>query len=296
MKQPKNPVIKFRLGGVSGYTDVENLKPVMDRIYTAILKKTVENPSKVKIRKLSRTLKRQIPLIYENAIDSIIKHMVGRRSTLGGSTSFSAAQFGGGYASTPTFIPSIGIRVSSGNKKSVFGDARILKWKNLTNPKAVGPNFFRNTGTTKGKKGYNDHSLKQEITLKSRQFIKKAGRVDIIYTEKGRFARTMNSDSRKVVPLANLNITLMKNFSPSALPGVISGIWTDSNTNMSFEKALGFSDEAIIKLKGYDPQFAGGLPIHRALFQPVFSYYTLYEAPKVIGKSIAEAISLKRMK
>ncbi|CCV12938.1 hypothetical protein [Mesorhizobium sp. STM 4661] len=136
--------------------------------------------------------------------------------------------------------------------------------------------FYRNTGR-----------LRQELLSKAREMVKRTGVVKITFNDSGRFAPVKNRNA--IIPVGRLRITLLPRTPRSALPGLLSGNLGDTNNNMSFEKSLGMSEDAITKLRG--PMNGTYNLANRPLLQPVFTYWSLFRIPNKIAAALDASIT-----
>lgn len=135
--------------------------------------------------------------------------------------------------------------------------------------------YYRHTG-----------ALRAELLSKAREMVKRTGIVRITFNDTGRF--TPVKDRKAVIPVGRLRITLLPKTPRSALPGLITGDLGDVNKTMAFERSLGLSDDAIMKLRG--PMSRGYNLANRPLLQPVFTYWSLFRIPNRIAAALDATI------
>ena len=158
----------------------------------------------------------------------------------------------------------------------------FLSWKPLgvrymkyQKPPTTSTLYFKRTGALQDEmrsvlKKLEDHSdefFKIYTGGRNAQDIINQGRKRKVYRDKkGRFTRT------------HLQIELMPKWR-SLLPGMMGENISDTGGGVAFESAIGFSESAVAKL-------GGRKGTHRALIKPVFTYYTLYEAPRLVANAL----------
>jgi hypothetical protein len=124
--------------------------------------------------------------------------------------------------------------------------------------------------------------MKAELMAKRRAMVKRTGVVRIagVNLRQGKKAIKLTKVRGQTVPIAKLRVRLLPNIATSSLPGITSGDWRDDTGDVGFESALGLSAETVKKLGN----IRGGEPLgKRPMLQPIFTYYTLFRAPQVIG-------------
>ena len=223
----------------------------------------------VDVKRLTERLKQTVETAYTEAVRFAASRMMGRTS-----------RRAWGKDPDPVILLSPSDTGDRG-KGTYLAEWRPLSRRQIKEqggPTASTGKFFVHTG-----------KLRTEMMGMARQMVKNTGviKVQIKDHEKDTFRSPLRST--KTVPVADLRITLMPKIYPSQLPGLLTGDVDSFTPKMSFEKALGLSDDAITKLRG--PVIPGQPDLyHRPLLQPVFTYWTLYRIPNIIQDAFTRGI------
>ncbi|MES0134508.1 hypothetical protein NKJ88_06030 [Mesorhizobium sp. M0016] len=276
--------INFRIGKNSGSRDASGTgaaAAITDAVAAATGNFAMERV-RVGLKTLNARLQRTIETEYALGVKYAADNLMGQLSAYGSDHSpkvFSFSDAAGAVINTK-------IANSKRFQMSTQPFARgQISWARLTGNtirrKVAGGlsvdrarRFYRNTGR-----------LRQELLSQSRQMVKRTGVVRITMNSSGRFVTRARGAT---IPVGQLRITLMPNVSRSSLPGLISGNLGDVNQNMSFERSLGMSSDAITKLQG--PMAGGHNLSHRPLLQPVFTYWSLFKIPQKIAAALNDSI------
>ena len=188
-------------------------------------------------------------------------------------------------------------RVISAKQFKVAG-AQELHWRNLSHrtrkmkTPANKDKFFVNTG-----------ALKAGLRSMAKSIVNATGVVKVHYLDEnnrarpiGYFTRVINTNSKvsgkrltvTKVPLGRLRISFLPNIPAGMLPGLRSGQLGQHDKSMKFEKKVGISGDLLEKLRG--PQIPGQ-DRHRALLQPVFTFWTLFHLPRRVAKTLVSQLA-----
>lgn len=269
---------------------------ITERVVKAAESRLSLSPIDVKI--LEQTLNRNVGRVYAEAFRLIATVYVGTVYSRPGVTTslkiypmseqlFSSIYGGVRRASRGSNAPAI---TGTGRKLRGAAERRLaaaasammeIRWEPLAHstlrskPPEHRDKFFVKTGalqqelTTLQKRGIPGQQLVRvtEMARASKQRFK-TGRTYYRDTM-GRFATPPSG----VVNLDRIRIEV--------LPGVSNRLFAAQiDRTMQLEKFLGLSDESIMKLRN-----KSGAP-HRALMLPVLSYYTRFEAPRVVAETV----------
>lgn len=264
----KHPLLMtFALGRNTAKVNAENSYAV-DLVANALGEMSVEyarRETKLNLTAITKRLKQTVETAYTEAVRYAARNMMGRRSPRA-------------WGEDPDPIE---IRADIGAGR---GTRELLaEWRPLSiqqirkqtgDPTAKYGKFFIDTG-----------GLKSELLGMARQMVKKTGSIKVQVRDADTGAWRKPLKSTKIIPVADLKLTLLPNVYPSHLPGLRSGQSDDHNNNMKFERSLGLSEEAITKLRGPMIGRDKGL-YHRPLLQPVFTYWTLYRIPAIVQEAL----------
>lgn len=256
--------LNIRIG--RNYRTIDAESPLATRFITdeiiGEIGEAVSERVKINLSTLQKTLRFRIEQAYVSAVHFAAKNMIGRTNRLG------QKQI------EITDPDGEGITLARWNQ---LAPRTIHEQRAIRNTKDSGK-FFSQTG-----------ALKAELLQMARTMVKRTGVVRVLYRNRGKFAKI--TSQTKSVPLADFTITLMPSINRASLPGLISGRSDDHDTQLTFERKLGLSPQAIRKLKGAG---RGDFIIpgtHRPLLQPVFTYWTLNRIPRTIAAAITSSIN-----
>lgn len=225
--------------------------------------------AKINIGKLARNLDVVVGTAYRKAVEFAAYRMIGRPSPRGAD----ARQYNGGRA-----------RIMGPEGQTIANwqvlSARRIKEQNARAGTNHSGKFLLDTG-----------ELQEDVLRIAKGYIQRNTVVKVTYAErlrsKGKFVSALSAGEGQ---LGKVTIRLLPGISPSLLPGVLSGSALNTDEGLGFERALGFTGEALEKLRGASN---GGFIIpgtHRPLLQPVFTYWTLHKLPQVIARSIKSSL------
>lgn len=233
------------------------------------IKDSVDAATKVNLNKLAKNMPKVVENSYVNAVSYAARSMIGTLSPRGATE-----------RSQPVEIldPERDLTLTYWQ---ALAPRTIREQNQIRNEKGPG-RFYMQTGT-----------LKAELLSMARSMVKRTGVVRVSYKgalrdARGRFASL--ATTKKQVKLGEFVITLMPNINRAAIPGMISGRASDTDKDLTFERKLGLSPDAIRKLKGASKGSFVIPGTHRPLLQPVFTYWTLNRIPQVIARSIQTSI------
>lgn len=228
----------------------------------------VQRSSNLELSKLAKNLPKVVENSYIDAVRFAATQMIGTRSPL----------------TVKTTSEPVEVRDPEGFELAYWPvlSTRTIREQNEIRGSKGQAQFFNRSG-----------ALRMDLLGMARNLVKRTGVVRVTYNSRlrdarGRFVSLVAS--QKKVSLGDFNIRLLPNVSPTALPGIKTGIVTDHDPSLSFERRLGFSPAALKKLKGASK---GNFVIpgtHRPLLQPAFTYWTLNRIPQVIARSISAAL------
>lgn len=259
--------VTFQLGrsvGKYDATKTDGSRQLVDEI-AAAMGGEVAHRVKLRLTQMTKQLYKAVSDELAYAIREAATSMVGTQSR-------------GGYMDRERSINVTGIPIR------VFGDT-VAMWRPLSKRTHVEQEkfgnkparFFSRTG-----------ALRMALLGLARQMVKRTGVVKVdVRDAAGSFRRIRASD--RVIPVADVRIRLLPNIFPNQLPGLRTGSVADFNPNLSFEKALGLSDEMIEKLRG---PFGGNPMYHRPLLQPIFTYWVLNRIPNRVANIINRNIQV----
>lgn len=238
----------------------------------------IKNTVSLSLSKLAKNLPKVVENSYVDAVNYAAKSMIGTKSPRGADNR--AAN-----------DAKVDIRDPDGEglvlaKWQVLSPRTIKEQNQIRGTKSSGE-FFNRTG-----------QLRSDILSMARSMVKRTGVVRVQYEGTLRDARgrfTSVSRSTKKIGLGQFRITLMPNINRASLPGVISGNYADHNPELTFERKLGFSPQALNKLRGATRASFVIPGTHRPLLQPVFTYWTLNRIPNIIGRSITQSIETRKI-
>lgn len=272
----KAPIlISFQIGRSSGKFNASQ-SAASAQIAEAIGYEAIQmarRETKIDVVKISARLRQVVETAYTEAVRYAARRMIGRTTYAAWGTEKNANR------TKPVDI-FIGDSDDSFFAASWYplSSRQIKKQRQTTGETGGKGKFFLDTG-----------ALKSELLSLARSMVKKTGvvKISVKDADTGLFRRPLKST--KVVPVADLKLTLMPNVYPSQIPGTRTGVVSDHNMNMSFEKSLGLSEEAIKKLRG--PIIPGRESLyHRPLLQPVFTYWTLYRIPGLVAEALNRGV------
>ncbi|KQS84257.1 hypothetical protein [Rhizobium sp. Leaf383] len=189
----------------------------------------------------------------------------------------------GGEGDLPLINPSAGLT-------QVFGSQGFeLQWQALsrrtimkksaggkatkgTTPREQATKFFVHTG-----------SLQKEIKALAQNVVDRTGTVKIFYAKSAtaKSLRVVNNQRR--IRVGRLQLRFMPKVPIRTLKGFLTEDPATTDPSMAFEKSLGLSPDALMKLQGVEGY-------QRPLLQPVFSYWMLTRIPRLVGTAISNAI------
>ncbi len=154
----------------------------------------------------------------------------------------------------------------------------VLKWR------ALSPVTLKKKRQNKTSYFLHRGGLRRFLKSKAGQLIGRTGDIRIqIVLPKG-----ANKKDQRVRYNGQLIVHLMPNTYARRLPGLASGVWSDSNPDMGFEQVLGIGGLNLAKLTGkaHFRNKAGEAFQHRPLLQPMFAYWYLHRIPQAMSAAI----------
>lgn len=236
-----------------------------------ILGKAAQNIN-INLGKFARNLPKMVENSYTDAVVFAAKRMVGTPVNLGAINR---------QVDKNDKLPKQAIKDPEGDTLTHWQmlSVRSIREQNEINGSRTGGHFYSRTG-----------SLRLDLLGMARTYVKNTGVVKVTFNGKlrdarGRFMKASLVD--KEVTLGDFSIKLMPNIRSGMLPGLATGNTKLHDPDLSFEKKLGFSEEALKKLRGASNSGFIIPGTHRPLLQPAFTYWTLNRIPQVIARSIA---------
>lgn len=263
--------MKLRFGRLTTTVAMESpdiAKHIASNIREFIVSDASEK-AKINVGKLARNLDVVVATAYRKAVEFAAYRMIGRPSPKG----LDARQYNGGRA---RIVGPEGLTIANWQVLS----ARRIKEQNARNGTNHSGKFLLDSG-----------ELQDDVLRIAKNYIKSNSVVKVTYAErlrsKGKFVSALSAGEGQ---LGKVTIRLLPGIREALLPGVQSGSPLNTDPSLGFEQALGFSGEALEKLKGASN---GGFIIpgtQRPLLQPVFTYWTLNKIPQVIARSIKSSM------
>lgn len=311
----KAPSVSYNLvlnkGGTLKRKDTDGLKADLDRWFTTLIENKAYTKYNLNPRIVQARLEGALTKMYSRGLMTALESWIGVQSAPMGDSKgrFIHAEDSFIDRQIETKHPLRGTKLAEAFKKSAN---LSVKWAGLTNetrgvkmhhesqrrkPNARGTS--EREAINANKHFIDTGSLKAELTRTRREMIKKTGivkvSVDSARNKKGQFAKV--EDLHRSFPISTIRIRLLPNITKSMLPGLASGNWTKDTGDVRFERALGISEENLQKLGNTHLSWIDGgkgKGNKRPLFQPVFTYYTMFEAPKTAANVMIRLLEIEK--
>lgn len=184
-----------------------------------------------------------------------------------------------GEGDRPIFNPSSALA-------KVFGDQGFqLQWQALSRRTIMKKSGSANRQARDQARKFFVHtgSLQKEIRGLADNVVNRTGTVRIYYAKGDMTKSPRIMANQRRVRVGQLQLRFLPGVPIRTLKGFLTEDPTYTDGSTAFEKSMGLSKDALIKLQGVEGY-------HRPLLQPVFSYWMLTRIPRLVGTAISNAI------
>jgi hypothetical protein len=287
--------VTFKVGNRRGVMnqDVDAQNSFVDAMGDETTRKASVN-FEVDVPRLQRVLDTRISASLKQAVTFAAMNMIGVKSNVNTQGRadptkilFNMGEDRGdqGEGDKPLINPSSGLAKVFGSQGFELQWAALSRRTIMKKSTPIGGRSYRGTSPREEAKKFFTHtgSLQREIKNLAADVVGRTGSVKVYYAkgENTKSLRIMQNQTR--VRVGQLQLRFLPKVPIRTLKGFLTEDPTYTDGTTAFEKSLGLSPAALVKLQGIEGY-------HRPLLQPVFSYWMLTRIPSLVGTAISNSI------